>query len=440
MTLINKIKKSKFLVDFLSTLSSNVSLLVVGLLSSIITTRILGPSGMGIYAILTNFTLIFVSLAELGIRQSTIYYSGKEIYKLDQIFSANVNIWLISSTIGITIFVYIIHSSQIDIKFELLFISALIIPASIANSFINGIMIGADKITKNANYNIYNGFLKLGLVALLVWAFKLYVFGAILAMLIPTITLVFKKYLFLNKTISLRLKINFNLKIIKKLVANGILYGFALFLMTNQKTIPILIMASKLPKSDIGIYSAASVFASLLYTINNALAPIIFLQSSKSKNQQENSAKIQKLMRVLFVILSFLSIVLYFALDFIIPLFYGNRFIESIPITRILLIGVIFYNVFLILNMDLAGRGKPWIAIYALIPVTLINFFSNYYFIDLYGLSGAAFSTSISMVIGAFIYICFYSKETKIQLLEIISPKKSDWYFISNLIGKTVKK
>ena len=86
--------------------------------------------------------------------------------------------------------------------------------------------------------------------------------------------------------------------------------------------------------------------------------------------------------------------------------------------------------------MDLAGRGKPWIAIYALIPVTLINFFSNYFFIGLFGNIGAAFSTSISMAIGTIIFLFFYSKEIEMPILQIIKPQRSDWDFISKLLKR----
>lgn len=436
MNVIENIRKSKFLIDFLSILSSNVSLLFIGIFTSIINNRVLGPDGIGLYAILTNFTLLFVSMAELGIRQSTIFFAGKGTYKLNEILSANANIWILSSFIGMVIFYFIFQNNKVDVSIGVLIFSALIIPATIANSFINGIMLGADKIQKTASFNIANGILKLLLIALLVWALNLYVLGAILALLIPAITLVFRKYFYLRKTETLKLKFTFNIEIIKRLIGHGLLYGVALFLMGNQKKIPILVMTGRISGYDIGIYYAGFAFADLLYNVHSALAPIIFVRTAKAKDPIENSLKVQKLMRVVFVILLFISTILYFGLEFIIPLMFGEKFTDSIPITRILLIGTIFYNVLLILNMDLAGQGKPWIAIYTLVPITLINFISNYYFIGIFGNVGAAYSTSVSMAIAAIIFLFFYSKEIKVPLLQIIRPQKSDWDFVSKLLKK----
>jgi len=433
MSWLKNIRKSKFLVDFLFMLSSNISLLFIGILVSIIKNRILGPEGMGFYAILTNFSLLFVSMAELGIRQSTIYFAGKGTFSLSRILSANVNIWLFSSLIGIIIFYIIFRSNNIQVSRGLLIVSSLIIPSMIANSFISGVMLGADKIQKTANYNFINGLFNLIAVALFVWVLKLGVFGALLAFLITTTTLTFRKYYFLKAAESIKFKFTFELEVIKKLIGHGIIYGLALFLITNQKKVPILLMTGRLSEFDIGIYNAGFTFASLLYNVYNAVSAIIFIRSAKAKDSVANSLNVQKLMRVVFIILLLISAILYFALDFLIPWMYGTEFIGSIEITRILFIGIIFYNVFLILNMDLAGRGRPIISIYALIPVTVINILSNFFFIDIFGIIGAAWSTSISLALGAVIFIFLYSKEVKISLWNIIKPLKSDWEFISHI-------
>lgn len=434
MKIASIVRKSKFIKDFLSVFSSNITLLLLGILGSMISSRVLGPSGMGTYAMLTNFSLLFVSLAELGIRQSTMFYVGKGTYNLNTLLSANINIWLFSSIVGIIIYFILFHIKSVDIEPSLIYFSALIIPATIANSFIGGIMLGADKFTKSAGYNLFNGVFKLFLIIIFVFSLNWGVLGAILALLLPTITLTFRKFFFLKRNNDLKIEFNFDFELTKKLISHGILFGLALFLMTNQKNIPIFVMAGHIDEYDIGLYNAGLTFSSLLYNVYNALAPIIFVKSAKASDPKENSLKIQKLMRVMFVILIVLSVILFFAIEIIIPLLYGNRFVGSIPVTRILFIGIIFYNVFLVLNMDVAGRGKPWIAIYTLLPVTVINYLSNFYFINDFGIKGAAFCTSLSMSLAAIIFLFFYTKEIGTSIKEVITPRKSDWNFIGKIL------
>ena len=70
-----------------------------------------------------------------------------------------------------------------------------------------------------------------------------------------------------------------------------------------------------------------------------------------------------------------------FRIEYVLKIMYGNEFVASVNITRVMLVGIIFYNIFLVLNMDMAGKGKPWLAIYTLVPISLVSLLLNYFFI-----------------------------------------------------------
>src|SRR5690606_15060000 len=186
----------------------------------------------------------------------------------------------------------------------------------------------------------------------------------------------------------------------------------------------------------IGLYGVGLTFAGLVYQIFTAVAPIIFVKSAKSKDPKIASLNIQKLMRVMFVFLLIGSLIISVVIEYVLLIMYGSDFIESSNITRVMLIGVIFYNIFLVLNMDMAGKGKPLLAIYTLLPISLINLALNYLFIQKFGIIGAAVSTSFSMGLASVLYLYFYSREVKISVIQIIIPKKSDWDFIKKIISK----
>jgi len=84
----------------------------------------------------------------------------------------------------------------------------------------------------------------------------------------------------------------------------------------------------------------------------------------------------------------------------------------------------------------MAGKGKPWLAIYTLIPISIISLLLNYYFIQVLGILGAAISTSLAMGLASILYLFFYSREVDISILRIITPKKSDWDFVNNILKK----
>jgi|SRR5690554_528898 len=434
--LFENIKKSKFLVDFLSTFGANISTLLVGVLSSILMVRFLGAAGMGEYTILTSFSLLFVSLAELGIRQSSIYLIAKDASQLNNVLSSNFFIWVISSLIGVSAFLSILYFKDLNYSFYLVGLACLIIPITIANKFIDGAMIGTDKIAKNSKFNFYNGLVKLVSIIVFIVLLDLSVHGALLVLIVPTFTNLRRKILFLRTTYKIKFNFKIDVELIKKLIGHGFLYGFALFLMSNQKTIPIYVMSGIIPEVEVGLYGVGLTFAGLVYQIFSAVAPIVFVKSAKSKDPLAASLDIQKLMRVMFVMILFASSVIAVVIKYVLLIMYGQEFIASSEVTRIMLIGIIFYNIFLVLNMDMAGKGKPWLAIYTLIPISIISLVLNYMFIRELGIIGAAISTSFAMALASLLYLYFYSREVNVPILQIITPKKSDWSFVSNILNK----
>lgn len=434
--IFENIKKSKFLVDFLSTFGANISTLLIGVLSSIIMVRFLGAEGMGEYTILTSFSLLFVSLAELGIRQSNIYFIAKDVSMLNRVISSNLFIWMVSSLIGISAFLSILYFKDLQYSYHIIALACLIIPITIANKFINGVMVGTDKIAKNSKFNFYNGLVRLGSVILFIMLLNLNVLGALIVLIVPTFTNLRRKILFLKTSNKIKLDLKVDVKLIKKLVGHGFLYGFALFLMTNQKTIPVYVMSGIISENEVGLYGVGLTFAGLVYQIFSAVAPIIFVKSAKSKDPHTASLNIQKLMRVMFVMLICVSAVIAMVIKYLLLIMYGEEFIASSDITRIMLVGIIFYNIFLVLNMDMAGKGKPWLAIYTLIPISIISLILNYMFIREIGIIGAAISTSFAMALASLLYLYFYSREVNVPILQIITPKKSDWNFVNEMLNK----
>ena len=89
--------------------------------------------------------------------------------------------------------------------------------------------------------------------------------------------------------------------------------------------------------------------------------------------------------------------------------------------------------------MDLAGRGKPWISMKAMLPALLLNIVLNLVLIPQYGANGASISSTISYTIAGLLFLFFYSKEVQIPIDQILSFKKSDFDPLINILNKIKK-
>ena len=115
---------------------------------------------------------------------------------------------------------------------------------------------------------------------------------------------------------------------------------------------------------------------------------------------------------------------------------FGEAFINSVLVLNTLLPGVVLLTVFKVINMDLAGKGKPWVSMKAMVPALIINIVLNILLIPNQGAYGAALASTISYTIAAVLFIHFYSKEVGIKMKEILLYKKSDFQPIIKIVRK----
>lgn len=428
--------KNKFLRDFLSMLSTRIANLAISFLSSIFLARFLGPIGIGLNSRLINFPLMFTSFSEMGMRQSTIYFIGKGKLSQQRIANAIIIMWLASSIIGLIIYYLLADLQMNTVQGILIFWSAIYIPLSILRSYIGGFFIGNDLIGLFSKYDFINNVMVFLLTIFLVWPLNMGVLGVLISTQLGSLVILLISIYIFKKKINIKLRLHFNKKIISSLLQHGVLYGIALFLSANLRQIPIFFMNGRISDYSIGVYSTGYSFANILNYIFISMSPILFTRSARSKNPTENSLQSHLILRLLIPVLIIFGLTLNLLMEYIIPLFYGDKFIDSIQITNIMIWGVIFFNFFGILNMDMAGKGKPIIAIKALTPTFILCCILNYYGIEKLGILGAAISTTACLGIGAIHYLVLYSKEISISIGEVIRPRRSDWVFLYNTVKR----
>ena len=106
---------------------------------------------------------------------------------------------------------------------------------------------------------------------------------------------------------------------------------------------------------------------------------------------------------------------------------YGEKFKEGASVLNYLLPGVFIFTIFKVLNMDLAGKGKPWISLKAMVPALIINIGLNFFLIPDLGAKGAAISSMVSYAVAGILFLLFYSKAVGVQIGVILGFKIKDF-------------
>ncbi|PKP40935.1 MAG: multidrug transporter MatE [Bacteroidetes bacterium HGW-Bacteroidetes-13] len=424
-----------FLKDTLSVGISKVLMIAFGLATTILIARTLGPEKNGIIASLLVYPSLFMTIGSLGIRQSTAYFLGKNIYTETQIKTAVSQIWFLSSVISlITCFCLIYFISSSGDNLILVFLAILPIPFSLFNTYNSGIFLGKNEIGIFNKINWIPTLIILLVTIVLVWWFSFDIVGYMIA-LIGGPVFMFVVLLFKNKFIK-AFSFQFEWQIVKKMLSLGLIYAFALLIINLNYQLDIIIMDKLSTPYEIGIYSKGAAITQYLWQIPMMLSTIVFARGVTSKDTYGFSLKVSQLLRISVLAIGLGSVFLFLFSDWVIVGMFGEKFKGSISVLNLLLPGVLLLTIFKVMNMDLAGRGKPWISLKAMIPALLVNIILNIFWIPNFGANGAALASTVSYSMAALLFLYFYSKEVCIPIKTIISYKISDFAPIFQLLKK----
>ena len=428
--------KSKFIQDFLGVGVSNALIIVFNLGASIIVARSLGPDKNGIIAALLVYPSLFMSIGSLGIRQSTAYFLGKGVFEEKEIKEAITQIWLFTSIISVIssfLLIYYLSSSSTDSL--LILIAILPIPFNLFNTYNSGIFLGKNDLKTFNKINWLPAAFTFSLTIVFIILLDWDVAGAMLGLLggpVIMFIILLRKNNFFD---ILSLKVNRN--VIKKLLSLGSIYALALLVINLNYKLDIILLDRMSSPYELGIYSKGANLIQYLWQIPMVLSTIVFARSATAKDGNIFSLKVAQLLRVSLIVVGVLSLVLFFIAYYVVNIIYGIAFYDSIMVLRILMPGVVLMTIFKVMNMDLAGKGKPWISMQAMGPALIINVILNLLFIPNMGANGAALASTISYTIAGLLFLVFYSKETQLSIAEILKFRKSDFAkFKSMLILK----
>ena len=83
---------SSFAKNSLSIFGTRIILIIISIVSSIIVTRILGPSNRGVMEMLLLVPSLIVNFGNLGIGNANLYFVGKKQFSIDQVSSNSLSL------------------------------------------------------------------------------------------------------------------------------------------------------------------------------------------------------------------------------------------------------------------------------------------------------------------------------------------------------------
>lgn len=414
---IKKLYKTGFFHIFFSDVINKILLFCNG----IFIVKVLSKENFGIYSYSQNLLSIFLLFSGLGINNGLLQFASKSNEKeKKEIFNFTFRLGVIINIILTGILILYCRFGNFKIKEGkeiLLYMSGFPIFVIIIDSFL---MYWRAEL-KNKEMSVLSTINTLSTVIFMVIGGYLYelkgvILGKYLGFILVIVVILNYNSFEKVKQYLKKSKINFSLKkeIIKYSLSTQINNSIISFIhMIDIFSIGILIG----DKNILATYKTANILPFGLEFIPHSIMIYIypyFVRNNENKKWiKENYKKV-----MLFLLLMNIFIVINALLfgKYIILKIFGQQYIDSIKIFKILCIGYFFTGTFRVLGANiLFALEKPKFNIYSSVIACFVNVFLNYILINKYGSIGAAYSTVIVFIVWSILVNIFIWREIKYE-------------------------
>jgi len=168
----------------------------------------------------------------------------------------------------------------------------------------------------------------------------------------------------------------------------------------------------------VGLYNVALPTAKILLALPNAFGSVLLPLTSElwvKKNYTLLKAGVESLYKYSMIVTIPMAIVMFSFAELLIEVLFGKNFVLAGAAMKILAVGMIFATIHAIHSNFFQGIGKPEVQSKIIYISALFNLAGNLIMIPLFGIAGAAISTSLSYLIMMLIGLIQIRKFIKIE-------------------------
>lgn len=411
--------RNKLFADGVYTFAFRLANMAVAALLGIITARILGPHGRGIYAL----PLVAASLASAafgGLNNATTYFMLREKAGRGVLRPA---LWCAGAFVAAAIPVVIAIAYTTHAPWAAL-PAILSLPAPAILAIFYGYQVGIDRVRMNTTYAVLN---TLTLMAALLLAFA--VFGrnphaAVIGWVAGTDVFAAGALIWLLRhsrdmeatPISVRTYVGYAFRV-------GSVYLISLL---NYRA-DVYIVASLGQPALLGMYTLAVTGAETLLAATQVTAVVSSPKIGSMENVDDAARLTARCVRNNVIVALVTCGSLWFVAPIAIRVLYGPAFVPMIPALRVLLIGVFALSLGSPMSTFFTIRlGKPQVPMLLAgvsaaicIAVTLLT-------IHQLGLVGAALGSTLGYIVGQGAAIVLFTRTSNLRLSSLLVPRWSD--------------
>jgi O-antigen/teichoic acid export membrane protein len=401
--------RSDFVRKVFETYATQISLILIGLVTTITVARVLGPTGRGLYAVALAVGQIGVQFGHFGFVASNTFYLGRDRDILPRLVG---NSLLMSVAVGVLMsmaagIVFAIWPALAPVHGILLLLGLVYIPLGLLFLFFENLLLGLQQVRAYNKVELVNRLLILTLVGVVVLLHRVSaqtVLAATVGVLVlsnATALLILSSHMREFPRISLGLlRQHFGLSIKAYLI---ILFSYLLL------RIDLLMVKHMLGAEQAGYYSIASSMADYLLMLSGVIGLILFPKLTTIDNWEGKLRLSRKATYGTIVALVPLLWVAGIAAQTVVRLMFGKAFLPSSTAFIWLLPGIFSLGIETVAVQFLNAIGFPRIVVFVWILSVMLNVLGNLWAIPHLGIAGASLMSSVSYTLTLFAILAVIS-------------------------------
>ncbi len=405
---VERIIGSDFAHKVGETMATRVALIAIGLVTSVLIARSLGPEGRGLQAAIAALTAVGVQFGNLGLHASNTYYVAKKHDLLPTLVGNSLLVSLGGAT-AVSVAAGLVMSiwpSLSPVDGVYLWLALAGIPLGLTYLLLQNLLMGIQQVRA---YNVIELGVRIGMIVML----ALIIAGGLVSVEAVAIaglaTTVIAAVWCLVK---LRPHLRGPVRVSGTMLHEHLGYGFrayvaAFFAFTVIKA-DVLLCSYLLGDGPTGQYSIAASMAEMVYMLPVVAGSIAFPRLSATQDSAERWAKAKSMTRWIALVSAGLVIAAGVLAKPVVGLLYGEAFSPSVEAFWWLLPGVFALGVNTILMNYFASEGMLPIAIWSPAVASVANIGLNLWLLPTLGIVGASIASTVAytmMLLMSMVYI-----------------------------------
>jgi O-antigen/teichoic acid export membrane protein len=417
----------KLAVDIGGTFGTRLVTMVFGLVTGIITARMLGPENRGIFALVAMFPATLVTLTKFGQGISAVYFIRREKEDASAVASNLVLIALLT-TIGLVVFTLALHDLLLRTILRGVPLWALLavlplLPTLLLESHLYGILQATDR------FRVYNArLLAESIITMVGMAIALIVMDLGLSgALAVAVGVRVCMTLWVLATIhrESRIRLHFDRPLFGRMWRYGLKSHAQTIASHFHFKADVYMVAYFLAPAEVAFYSIAARLAEHLLWFPQAVGMALFprLAGSDPAGAHRMTAAAARQTLVVSVVP---AVALAASGKWLITLWYGADYEPAGAPLRWVCVGIVMMSLYVLLSRNFTSRNRQGINVFSAYLALGGNLLLNFFLIPRYGIVGAAMATACSYSAATLLLLGFFLRESGLSLADVLLVRRTD--------------